>query len=80
MYVLGGIPHDRVCASPQTIVQTAICHHSKILCLIDDHMTGLPHRISFLDPLVNIGKRCKIVYIKRSFWYIYFFPGNCLHL
>ena len=77
MNILGSIPHDRVGASPHTVVQAPIYHHTKVLCLIDNHMACLPHRIGFLDPFIDICHRRKVVHIKRCIWY---FDRNSLLL
>ena len=52
MNILGSIPHDRIGAIAQTIVKALICHHSKILCFVNDHMAGFPDWIHLLDPFV----------------------------
>ena len=64
MDILRGIAHDSVCAVSEAVMQTAVCHHAKILCLINNHMTRLTNRIRLLDALINIRKRCQIIHIK----------------
>ena len=71
MYILRCIAHDSVCAVSKAVMQTAVCHHAKILCLINNHMTRLTNRICLLDALINIRKRCQIIHIKRVLWNIY---------
>ena len=77
MDILRSISHNSIGASPHTVVQAAIYHHTKVLCFIDDHMACFPHRIGFLDPFIDICHRRKVVHIKRCIWY---FDRNSLLL
>ena len=78
MNVLGHVAHDCIGTTPETVFQRPVCHHSKILCLVDDHMARLPDSVGFLDPFVQIRKRRQIVEIKCIFRKRHGFSLLCL--
>ena len=67
MDILRHISHDRVGAAPQTVLQCSVGHHTEILCLINDHMAGLPDAVCLLNTFVQIGQSRQIIHIIRSF-------------
>ena len=71
MDVLRYVSHDGIGAFPDTRMKHLINHHSKVLCLVDNHVMGLADYLCFLDPSVQIGQRCQVVNVK--------FPVRDLH-